>query len=714
MVNIDEARSYMKDFQEGKFVPSISFMFESQRGFTGIDNSHHEFIVRTFESEGDCINWLESTSDRLTEKLSVDLPPLREWMTIKNLQDADLISGNTKHHAGIRNQLYKGENLNAKLVKTVYNPNIDAMTFIFKTPATLKAHEPGYQPLIVDPHANFIKKANPSHNYTMMIQVLDFVKWLRETRPSNITTPITWKEIKDVLDVAYVKVWCNCLRGTTLIKLLDGRTVSVKDLAEEFKTNKDLWVYSTDEHGNFKPGKINDVAITGATTEFVRVTLDNGKQIETTEDHLYMMRDGSYKAACELQVGESLMPLYFDDKRNNGYERVKHNYGDFGYHSVYKEVATEVFSESQFQEAMNRDPNGACAIHHIDYNKSNNNPSNLRIMGRLEHYRFHSDFVADRHKNDPEFSRKQREGASKFLKNLNAHPTEAMRNHRKEFVQSGPAWVHANPDLHKQLTTEGVHKYWEEHPEANAIRSEAVSDFYNTESGEQKKKNLSESMSARWADAEKRQQIMESLKHQKPRPVGSGLNSSLAARAKLAAMSQEERDLRYKNKMATTYKRLADSMKAQGIELSWENMSHFDCKHTRKLSEHFESFDDMLEYIGYKNYNHKIAKIEYITVEEEPLYDISVDKWNNFYVDAGVVLHNCSSFHWFGKNYRATQFDCSLYPTNIPDKQMRGRFGEYDILCKHLGNMLKNQSIQFFLPQMASAAQKILKSRNLV
>lgn len=211
MVDISEARKYTQDFNEGKYVPSLSFMFESNRGFTGVDNSHHEFTIRTFEKEEECLSWLEDNySDHLEESKSQSLPPLREWMTIKNLQDADLISNTTKYHAGVRHQLYKGENLNAKLVKTVYNPAIDAMTFIFKTPATIKAHEPGYEPLIVDPHDDFKQKHNPGHSYTMMIQVLDFVKWLKETRPDNTAEPISWKEIKAVLDVAYVKIWCNC------------------------------------------------------------------------------------------------------------------------------------------------------------------------------------------------------------------------------------------------------------------------------------------------------------------------------------------------------------------------------------------------------------------------------------------------------------------------------------------------------------------------
>ena len=708
------AKAFLEKIKEKEYVPPVSFLFKSANGYTGVDNSRHNLQVKEFSKKQECIDWLEESYSKRLRESEGFMPRLREWMTIRNLMDADIVSNITKGHAGIRYNLYRGENINAKLVRTVYNPTLDTMTFVFTTPATLKAHEPGYQPDIVDPYSNFTRKTNPGHSYTMMIQILDFLKWLKGTRPST-AGDITWQEIKAVLDVAYVKVWCNCLRGNTNIKLLDGRTLTVKEMAEEFKTNKDLWVYSTDEHGNFKPGKVTDVVETGKTTEFIKITLDNGKYIETTPDHLYMMRDGSYKSACDLQIGESLMPLYFDEGTyNNGYERVKHNYGDYGYHSTYKEVAAEVFGADQFEEAKRNDPKNTCAIHHIDYNKKNNNPSNLKLMGRMAHYMFHANFIKDRMQNDPEFVAKLRDGAKEFVKKLNANPTENMKKNWKKLGYEGSKWVRENSELHKDLTIEGIHNYYKNHPEIRVIRSEKLQDFYETESGLKKKEELRRSMKNRWANTEIRQKYMEGMRNQGPRPEGSGKKGSLAAKEKLANMTQEEKDLRYKNKIITTYKKILKKMKDLGMNLTWENMRNFDCKHPRKLSKHFTSFEEMLEYAGYKNFNHKIVNIEYIQTEEEPLYDISVDKWNNFYVDAGVVLHNCLSFHFFGKNYRASQFDASLFPTNIPDNKMRSVYGEYDLLCKHLANLMLPNSIQFFLPQMASASQKELRRQGLI
>lgn len=204
-----QANNFLQDFKEGRYVPSLSFMFPYKEGFVGVNNSRHQFECKKFTDENSCLDWLEeSYSNRLQESIK-NFPRLREWMTIQNLMDADVISGNTTKHAAIRRSLYKGENIVARLVRTYYDAATDSMTFIFNTPATMKAHEPGYTADIVNPLANFSTMPNPTHTYTMMIQVLDFLRWLKDTRPDNLGQ-ITWREIKDVLDVAYVRVWCNC------------------------------------------------------------------------------------------------------------------------------------------------------------------------------------------------------------------------------------------------------------------------------------------------------------------------------------------------------------------------------------------------------------------------------------------------------------------------------------------------------------------------
>ena len=111
-------------------------------------------------------------------------------------------------------------------------------------------------------------------------------------------------------DDVYIHCSCPdfCLDGSTKIKLLNGEIVSVADMLDKFNNGEEMWVYSSDEKGDFKPGKVSNVWISGYVNNLVKVTLDNDKEILTTPNHRYMLRDGSYKEAKDLCIGQSLMP----------------------------------------------------------------------------------------------------------------------------------------------------------------------------------------------------------------------------------------------------------------------------------------------------------------------------------------------------------------------------------------------------------------------
>jgi len=200
---------FLKEYLYKEKVPSVHFMYESDNLFTGISVVDNGIKRKSFKEELDCINWIENNYNSKLQESKHNLPPLREWMTVKDLMDPGLVADETKKHGYTRYRLYRGENINAKLKGCVYDSSHDTLTFSFVTPATMNAHEPGYEPDVVDPMHNFQTVPNPNHMYTMMIQIVDFMMWLKDTRPEGLGK-ITWKEIKDVLDVAYVRVWCNC------------------------------------------------------------------------------------------------------------------------------------------------------------------------------------------------------------------------------------------------------------------------------------------------------------------------------------------------------------------------------------------------------------------------------------------------------------------------------------------------------------------------
>jgi intein/homing endonuclease len=104
----------------------------------------------------------------------------------------------------------------------------------------------------------------------------------------------------------------GCLTEDTKIPLLDGRTLTIKELVDEHESGKINWIYSFDSKGSPKPGRINKAWLSKRTKELCLVKLDNGQTVSCTPNHPFMLHDGSYLRADELRDGESLMSLRID------------------------------------------------------------------------------------------------------------------------------------------------------------------------------------------------------------------------------------------------------------------------------------------------------------------------------------------------------------------------------------------------------------------
>jgi len=104
-----------------------------------------------------------------------------------------------------------------------------------------------------------------------------------------------------------------CLAEDTKIPLLNGEVKTIKELVED--KEEEFWVYSCKEDGSIVPGKAFNPRKTGHR-EVIKIWLDNDEYFECTEDHLIMLRDGSYKEAGKLEESESLMPFYKEIIKN--------------------------------------------------------------------------------------------------------------------------------------------------------------------------------------------------------------------------------------------------------------------------------------------------------------------------------------------------------------------------------------------------------------
>ena len=110
----------------------------------------------------------------------------------------------------------------------------------------------------------------------------------------------------------------------TPIPLLDGRTITIEDLAREYENGKTNYVYSIqDDTLKVVPGKVVWCGKNYTANNMVKITLDDDSFMVMAPEHEVVMRDGSKKRADKLNVGESVMPFYkTSPKRMEHYEKI--------------------------------------------------------------------------------------------------------------------------------------------------------------------------------------------------------------------------------------------------------------------------------------------------------------------------------------------------------------------------------------------------------
>lgn len=178
----------------------------------------------------------------------------------------------------------------------------------------------------------------------------------------------------------------QCLSGDTKVPLLNGTTLTMRELAEQY-SDGGVEVYSFDGE-KITAGKCTRAWKTGER-EVVDVLLDNGETVRCTPDHPFMLRDGSYREASDLRCGDSLMPL----NRRITPDDWK---GPRGYEQVLQPNMTSIDPRGraagrwQFTHAMVAGPvEEGFVRHHVDFIKLNNASSNLRIMTVEDHLALH-------------------------------------------------------------------------------------------------------------------------------------------------------------------------------------------------------------------------------------------------------------------------------------------------------------------------------------
>lgn len=107
----------------------------------------------------------------------------------------------TKDYIEVRRKLKGPGNKSAKIKSIKVNRKKDYITFIFKS-------APTYTKTADAVDTTTLSKQKRVRSYTQEIRVLDFFKWA-ETKPGFDKKEMTRKEIKEILNVASIQVWCD-------------------------------------------------------------------------------------------------------------------------------------------------------------------------------------------------------------------------------------------------------------------------------------------------------------------------------------------------------------------------------------------------------------------------------------------------------------------------------------------------------------------------
>ncbi|MFI2711395.1 toprim domain-containing protein [Micromonospora sp. NPDC018662] len=485
----------------------------------------------------------------------------------------------------------------------------------------------------------------------------------------------------------------GCFTGDTMVALASGEARSFADLAADWAEGVTHFGYTTNKAGRVVLAPLEEPRLTKRNAALVRVTLDNGESVRCTPDHLFRLRDGSYRRADALTPGDSLMPLYrrisskAEGHNLNGYERVWMN-------DRAEWVYTHYLADGwNLRHGRDSAANGNVR-HHVDINKRNNDPRNLRRMTSADHFALHAAMMGDHvhaawrewfenggrefrsamltaQWQDPDF----REACLARLFALNESPTFRARI-EKRFRE----WYHALSDEEKcayaERMRERQHEYWS-HPEHRVAAAERARLFFTDPARREEWRRRSV---RQWQDQDLRawrsrktiEQFADPAERERQRnavlawqednpefrrahsrrmtgrmtdPTTGHLAKVQAGRARyVASVPRAERAAKQtEGRRVAALRRLAplvsmpDAEMAAAYEAERKQTARTGLRFDRLLALHEGDYERLRE--AAVLVNHSVASVEHLS-ETADVYDLTVDGYHNFALEAGVFVHN--------------------------------------------------------------------------
>ncbi len=299
----------------------------------------------------------------------------------------------------------------------------------------------------------------------------------------------------------------GCFTKDTKVKLIDGRNLDFGELIEEQKIGKKHWTYAFNTKTQLiEITEIKNPRLTRKNAELIEITLDNDEKIKCTPDHKFLLHDGKYKQAKDLDVGSSLMPIYtkaydgVQDKNLKDYETVlQPSTNDW-------QFVHRLSDEWNIKEGIYARSRGRIR-HHKDFNKKNNNPDNITRVDWKEHWEIHYKLTSWKHRNDKEYVKKLAEGRRKYIENnRELFSSRLAERNRKNW--KNPQYREYHSRLVKELWTDSIYR-----ERMVMLSSKRLKNLWGKEEFQKLMSEVkSVEMKQRWKDSEYRLNVQKRTK----------------------------------------------------------------------------------------------------------------------------------------------------------------------------------------------------------
>lgn len=435
----------------------------------------------------------------------------------------------------------------------------------------------------------------------------------------------------------------GCFTGDTLVALTDGQNISFKQLVKEASKGVQNFCYTIKSDGSIGITRILNPRLTKKRAKLVKVILDNNEVIYCTPNHLFMLRDGGYKRAGELTHNDSLMPLRRQLSRLGNRITIE------GYElafdpSRHRWIFTHLLADLYNLEHGTYKLSSGSHRHHIDFNKLNNNPTNVRRLTKNVHLKLHANMAEKTIlredvksklrllRKTPEYRQKIKNimSTTAMKTTLSNKAKKQWRNlEYKEFMNKRFLEFYNNNETYRELNNKRLleaQKFYWSIQKNRQNQSKRTANYYINHP--EQRENLRKLAKKQWTDEnlriwrsqETKKQWTEMFRQKRKESYNrTYLYKALSAMHQLYLKTGAVEGKAYEKFRKTT------------------NDKNFIRFHT--VCHRFFEGDSNRMQEAVRNFNHRIKSVISLTIRKD-VYDLEAEDTHNFALASGVFVHN--------------------------------------------------------------------------